>query len=203
MLVFVSSLALAQSVKLTPQQEAMLNQLPPAQRQQALEALRQFNQQGGGESDQTSISEQLSPLQEVPQTDLIPDEMAEEEPKAGPGSRLVINFTPREDLKQVEEQELASDAALDRLRGSHYFELDEAGVLALPGLPTIPLLALTQEAIEQRLGAEPSLKVFDIAVALIGVESAAAEALEPFGYDVFEAKTSTFQPVTTGPVPPD
>jgi protein involved in polysaccharide export with SLBB domain len=35
------------------------------------------------------------------------------------------------------------------------------------------------------------------------VESAAAEALEPFGYDVFESRTSSFQPVTTGPVPPD
>ncbi len=38
---FVAASAIAQTSGLTPQQELMLNQLPPAQRQQALEALQQ------------------------------------------------------------------------------------------------------------------------------------------------------------------
>jgi protein involved in polysaccharide export with SLBB domain len=188
--VLLSLTALAQSVQLTPQQEAMLNQLPPAQRQQAMDALRQLNRQRVGEAGQTSISEELSPVsQESDAGDLVEDE--EEEPKAGSGSRLVINFTPREGIDPIEERVIENDAALDRLRGSHYFELDEAGV------------GLTEQAIQQRLGAEPALKVFDIVVALIGVESVVADALEPFGYDVFETRKSPFQPVTSGPVPPD
>ena len=40
----------AQSIKLTPQQEAMLNQLPPSQRRQALDALEQINQQNAGQT---------------------------------------------------------------------------------------------------------------------------------------------------------
>jgi hypothetical protein len=86
--------------------------------------------------------------------------------------------------------------------GSQYFELDDRGVLTIPGLPEIPLRGLTQEAIEARLGAEPALKSFDISVFLLDVESAAAEALEPFGYDVFGSRATGFRPVTSGPVPP-
>jgi protein involved in polysaccharide export with SLBB domain len=194
---------MAQSVTLTPQQEAMLNQLPQEQRQQALEALRQLNQQNSGTTDQSDITESLSPLNQDAAPDMLPPSEHEEEPRAGGGSRLVINFTLREFLSDDEQDELVSDVAVARLQGSHYFELDEAGVLVLPGLPTIPLLGLTEESITQRLNAEPALRVFEVTVALIGVESAVEQALEPFGYDVFESVTSSFQPVTSGPVPPD
>jgi hypothetical protein len=37
----------AQSITLSPEQQAMLDQLPPAQRQQALDALEQVQQQAG------------------------------------------------------------------------------------------------------------------------------------------------------------
>ena len=193
----------AQQIMLSPQQQAMLNQLPPAQRTQALEALRQLSQQNNGATEQSTLNESLSPLPQATEPAMLSMQDVEEEPRAGAGSRLVINFTPRDDLDRETREELESDAALDQLRGSHYFELDENGVLMLPGLPTIPLLGLTEESIKQRLDAEPALKVFEIGVALIGVESAAAEALEPFGYEVFESEASSFQPVTTGPVPPD
>lgn len=202
-LTLVAVTALAQSIRLTPEQQAMLDQLPPAQRQQALEAIRQFERQNAGERKESAETQEfefpdaslVSPEQELP--------LFEEEQKAEGGSRLVITLTPKEDLSGRELQELEADSALEQVTGSNYYELDEAGILILPGLPTIPLLGLTEESITERLSAEPALKVFDVEVSLLDVKSAAAGALEPFGYSVFEAKAAGFEPDSTGPVPPD
>jgi protein involved in polysaccharide export with SLBB domain len=203
LLLFVAAAALAQTVKLTPEQQAMLDQLPPAQRQQALEAIRQFEQQNAAKSSESGEIQEL----ELPQTSIeapLPElPLFEEEPKTEGGSRLVITLTPRDDLSGRELQELETDPALEQVTGSNYYELDEAGVLVLPGLPTIPLLGLTEGSIKERLTAEPALKIFDVEVSLLDVKSAAAGALEPFGYSVFEAQAAGFDPVTTGPVPPD
>jgi protein involved in polysaccharide export with SLBB domain len=203
LILLVAASALAQSIKLTPEQQAMLDQLPPAQRQQAMEAIRQFERQNAKEGSDSDETQEL----DLPQTSIetpLPDiPLFEEEPKAEGGSRLVITLTPREDLGGRELRELESDPALEQVTGSNYYELDEAGVLVLPGLPTIPLLGLTEDSIGERLTAEPALKVFDVEVSLLDVKSAAAGALEPFGYSVFEAQAAGFEPVTTGPVPPD
>ncbi len=64
-LTFATSQSVAQTVQLTAEQQRMLNQLPPIQRQQALQALEQFNRQESGDTQQTSIAEQLSPLSET------------------------------------------------------------------------------------------------------------------------------------------
>lgn len=201
----------AQAINLTPEQKAMLNQLPPSQRQQALDALDELNRQRAGQKAGSSPTQQTTQFPGA--TDpllldrLFPEEEEEEEPIAAGGSRLVITLTPRDDLSAAERGLLSSDPALEQVSGSNYYELDESGVLVLPGLPTIPLLGLTEESINARLSAEPALRVFDVEVSLIAVESAAAQALEPFGYDVFEKAEDEygygFDPVTSGPVPPD
>ena len=59
------------------------------------------------------------------------------------------------------------------------------------------------DSIQERLTAEPALEAFDVEVSLLDVKSAAAGALEPFGYEVFETAAGGFEPVTSGPVPPD
>ena len=211
-LLILSALAVvhAQSVKLTPQQEAMLNQLPPSQKRQALDAIEQLNRQNGVQSMEPSAElrgTELSDLADPSELEELlreAEEEEEEEPRAAGGSRLVITLTPREDLSSGERSTLKSDPALELISGSNYFELDDSGVLVLPGLPTIPLLGLTEESIQHRLTAEPALKYFDVAVALLDVESAAAQVLKPFGYDVFEESESPrFEPVTSGPVPQD
>jgi protein involved in polysaccharide export with SLBB domain len=203
LLLFLAAPLYAQSIQLTPEQRAMLDQLPPAQRQQAMEAIRQFERQNAGESAPSTVTEEL----EFPETDFEQPEQEwppiQEDLKAEGGSRLVITLTPREDLSNREIQELESDPALEQVTGSKYYELDESGVLVLPGLPTIPLLGLTEESIQERLAAEPALKAFDVEVSLLDVKSAAAGALEPFGYEVFETPAGAFEPVTSGPVPPD
>jgi protein involved in polysaccharide export with SLBB domain len=201
-LVLAAGAGLAQSINLSPEQQAMLNQLPPAQRQQALDALEELQQQQASQAEAPEIAqdEAIQGSGDDPLARLQPEI---EEPSASAASRLVINFEPRFDLKRDELRALEQDSALVRIQGSQYFELDDRGVLAIPGLPEIPLLGLTQESIEARLGAEPALKPFDISVFLLDVRSEAAEALEPFGYDVFGTRATGFQPVTSGPVPPD
>jgi protein involved in polysaccharide export with SLBB domain len=203
LLTFVAPHSGAQGVQLTPEQQQMLNQLPPSQRQQAMEALEQLNRQQGQEGEEAQDDQELSRLQEDVEPARPDVTQAPEELEAEGGSRLVINLTPKEDLTSAQNRLLQQDLALQRIQGSHYYELDEAGTLILPGLPSVPLLGLTGEAIQQRLGAEPSLSLFDVDVNLLDTESIGADALEPFGYGVFESIASRFEPITTGPVPPD
>ncbi len=190
-------------VQPTAEQMRAIDQLPPAQRQQALEALKQLNRQGSAAGQQSSIAEDLSP---GPRADeLQPGELPEGagEPQSQGGSRLIINLDPKLLLSREDMALLEDDAALQGVQGSHYYELDESGVLTLAGLPSIPLLGLTAEAIEQRLGAEPSLYFFDVSVSILDSQLIGTEALEPFGYGIFESTLTGFEPVTSGPVPPD
>jgi len=200
----------AQQITLTPQQEAMLNQLPPSQRQQALDALDELNRQRSGQKADSGSAEAATPLPGLTDSlalDRLFLEEEEEEPTAASGSQLVITLTPRDDLSAEERQLLRSDPALEKVSGSNFYELDASGILVLPGLTSIPLLGLTEESIGERLSAEPALRVFDVEVSLIAVESAAVHAFEPFGYDVFkkpeEMDQYGFEPVVSGPVPPD
>jgi protein involved in polysaccharide export with SLBB domain len=207
-LLLIAGLPFAQTIKLTPQQEAMLNQLPPSQRRQALDALDQLNRQNSMRTDAPGLSEEAPPMTGAEDGGLLdglfPDEEEEAEPRAEEGGRLVISLTPREDLSANELAQIESDTALALIAGSNFYELDNSGVLALPGLPSIPLLGLTEGSIEERLAAEPALKVFDVAVSILDVRAGASEALEPFGYDFFKpSEKGGFEPVKTGPVPPD
>ena len=170
-LAVAASQSAAQRVQLTPEQQLMLDQLPASQRQQALQALEQLNRQESGDTEQADDAADLSGL---PQDDLSPSEEFQEmlgEPKAVGGSRLVINLNPKFDLSPAETRTLQDDVALQGIQGSRYYELDESGVLVLPGLPSVPLLGLTAEAITQRLGAEPSLDLFDVSVSILDTES--------------------------------
>ncbi|MEQ9561285.1 MAG: polysaccharide biosynthesis/export family protein [Woeseiaceae bacterium] len=195
--------AIAQTIQPTADQMRMINQLPPAQRQQALAALRQVQSQGSTGTTQSSITEPLSTSEsQNPQVDWTasatpPDLRAE------PGSRVVIDLVPKESLTPRQLTELEQDPVLGKLQGSNFYQLDASGVLKLPGLADIPLKGLNDRAIEQRLGAEPSLSPFDISAVLLETQPIGAEALKPFGHDIFEPDTIGFDPVAAGPVPPD
>jgi protein involved in polysaccharide export with SLBB domain len=193
----------AQSINLTPQQQLMLNQLPPAQRQQALQALEQMNAQADSGTQLSSLSEEVDGVPPVVDNEAFESILNRQVLRAESDSRLVINLDLKVDLPREQSLELEDDPALQGIQGSNFYELDDAGILALPGLTSIPLMGLTAEQIEQRLGAEPALGVFDIAVTILESESTGVDALQPFGYDLFEADGSGFEPVMTGPVPPD
>ena len=198
---FGSSSAFAQSAQLTPQQQAMLDQLPPDQRRQALLAIQQYQ-----DSQVQTVGEPVRELDEVgiPDLPILPAAEPEvEELRAGANSRLVISFIPRESLVPNELEQIAEDPVLSRLHGNRVFVLDDTGVLSLLGIQMVPLLGLTESDIERRLEAEPLLAPFEITADILEAEPTGVEALLPFGYDIFEPKQASFDPPMTGPVPPD
>lgn len=201
LLALMTTVVFAQSLQLTPEQQRMLDQLPPEQRAQALRQIEQLRRQGAEGTEFSTLSEEEEPLPS--QFGPVPAEEPEEL-RAERSTRLIITLTLKEDLERKQEREFEADAALRRIEGSHYYELDDAGVLNLPGLPAVPLLGLNPEQIQQRLGAVPALDVFEIEASILESETTGVAALEPFGYDLFEPdERGGFEPMTMGPVPPD
>jgi protein involved in polysaccharide export with SLBB domain len=99
------------------------------------------------------------------------------------------------------EEKTRLEAMLQRaLRGNPY-KLDASGVLRISGVAPIPLAGLTEEQATARLSRDPALSQFDIKLTLLPLEKLDAEALKPFGYDLFAGVPSTFAPVSDIPVP--
>ncbi len=202
LLALSATAAFAQGIQLSPSQQQMLNALPPAQRQQAMDAIRQIeaNQQSGS---QQSINEAVGQIASSPDLGAAEQIVGSLQATAQARSRLVIKFTPLESLTVAAMGELESDPILQKLQGSHLFVLDDSGVLSLAGLEMIPLLGLSEADINRRLSAEPSLSVFEIDARILGQEPIGVEALKPFGYEVFDARDVGFDAPVSGPVPPD
>ncbi|MDJ0751164.1 MAG: SLBB domain-containing protein [Woeseiaceae bacterium] len=189
--------AWAQVIELSPSQQAILNQLPPAQRQQALDAMRELQSSSSSDSQQT-INE---PVTEAPDSVAGIDSVIESHvERAQARSRIVFDF---EVTAGISESERASDPLIGVLEGRHLFVLDDNGLLSLPGLDAIPLLGLSEEEIERRLGADPYLSVFAISASILGQEPIGIEALKPFGYDVFDPRDEELLAPGSGPVPAD
>ena len=197
----VATPVIAQSVELSAAQQQMLNSLPPAQRQQAMAALRQLQAQPSQPASQ-SINEPMQ--QPVPATsESIDSLLASFEARAASRSRVILSLTRRSDLSPAQQRDLDRDVVLSDLAGNHLFILDETGVLNLRGIESIPLLGLTESEIESRLSAEPWLAVFSVEVRILGQEPIGVEALQPFGYDLFEPGDTELSAPSSGPVPPD
>ena len=192
--------SLAQVSGLTPEQQRMLDQLPPSEREQALKVLRQQPTKDSG-------SNRIEPVREEEATP--PQESSEAaapetgKPSAQAGESLIVTLTPKDSLTSRQLADIAEDPLLSRLRGSHTFLLDDRGALSLYGLQSIPLLGLTEDDIQRRLATESLLEPFDIDVRLLEMEETGAAALQPFGYDLFKPQEPGLEPPMTGPVPPD
>jgi polysaccharide export outer membrane protein len=119
----------------------------------------------------------------------------------------VIRFEPREDdpralLRSAEEQQQLTEF-LDRLEDANPYELDQSGLLYLPGVPAIPLAGLDVDQATVRVQSETALRPFTIIVTFLPLEPVGIAALEPFGYDLFERSRRAFAPDTDIPVPAD
>ena len=193
--------SVAQTAAQTAQQKFLIDQLPPAQRKQALRQLEQL-QRREDSSQLSSLADQEEEL--LPVADESKSKVEAEELRAERRSKLIVTLDLAEDLDRQQILDFAQDEALQRIQGSHFYELDDTGVLVLPGLSSIPLLGLTAEQIEQRIGAVPDLDIFYVTATILESIATGVDALEPFGYDLFEEEgAGGFKPVTTGPVPPD
>ena len=198
----ITSPAVAQTIELSPAQQQMLNSLPPAQRQQALAALRRLQAQQTQSTSQ-SINEPLTETQALPEQNDIDALFASFDMRAESRSRIILSLEPRPDLTSQQLRELERDVLLSDLLGNHLFILDVSGVLNFRGIESIPLLGLTEPEIESRLSAEPWLGLFEIDARILGQEPIGVEALEPFGYDIFEPSEGVMAAPSSGPVPPD
>jgi hypothetical protein len=188
------------------EQMRMINQLPPAQRQQALDAIEALQNQDAARRTTTPVTEEDGDGAELPFPLAAEQQEKEPEPRATSNGRLVVSLTPREILSSEEVRKIQTDPLMQRLVGTHHFVLDDDGALALAGLRSIPLLGLTEPDIVERLSAEPMLEFFDIRVRVLEIEMTGLEALKPFGYDIFEPdelSVAGFDPASTGPVPSD
>ena len=182
---------IAQNVQPSAEQLRLLQQLPPAQRQQVLEAYQELQQQGMS----TDTADTSSP-QDLPPEPVIVEPDEPETKRVSGGDRLVVEMMPWNGLEPT-------DPILVGLQGSRLYILDAQGVLSLPGYEDIPLLGLNEEEIQKRLQAEPFLSDFNITASILAAEPIAAEALTPFGYDLFDTDEVSFEPAMAGPVPPD
>jgi protein involved in polysaccharide export with SLBB domain len=102
--------------------------------------------------------------------------------------------------RTAEETERLEDFRLRVLRRNPY-ELDKWGILNVPELGPIPLAGLTVEEATQRIAAEVRLEDFIVRVTRLPLRPLGAQALKPFGYDLFAGSPSTFAPATDVPVP--
>jgi len=202
LLVLSGAAAFAQNIQLSAEQRQMLNSLPPAQRQQAMDALRQL-QSTQSTSPQQTINEPTAAPATTENSDDFEQILRPYEATAHARSRLVVDFVPRPSLTAAQQRDLSSNAVLQKLVGSQLFVLDDSGVLLLQGLELIPLLGLSEADINRRLGAEPYLSAFDIDARILSQEPIGIEALKPFGYDVFAPRNTSFDSPTSGPVPAD
>jgi protein involved in polysaccharide export with SLBB domain len=123
---------------------------------------------------------------------------------------LATPATTREKRKALEEQRRLArtpeqiadlEALRDRIRAGNPYKLDRTGLLYLPGVAGVQLAGLTQEQARIRLANDPALRDFLLRVTLLPLERQGVEALEPFGYDLFNALPSTYAPVGDVPVP--
>jgi protein involved in polysaccharide export with SLBB domain len=192
-------LSVAQA-QLSEQQIQMLEQLPPAQREDLLRNM--------GISPEEAREQGL----EFPETVAPPEEPEvpedeEEEVRLEPGNSLILKLQLPEDLDDEELEELEEmlelDPRLGSLRGAATYQLDRQGVLDIPGITEIRLAGLTAEEAAERVVAQEPLRLFVAEVIILPLAAQGPSALEPFGYSLFEGVPLTFAPATDVPVPAD
>jgi protein involved in polysaccharide export with SLBB domain len=105
--------------------------------------------------------------------------------------------------ERTEEQEQALKELVQRLLDGNPYKLDRSGTLGLPGIPSILLAGLTEEQATKRLASDPALAGLRVKLTLLPVDPQGADALKPFGYDIFSRRPTTFALATDVPVPPD
>jgi len=122
--------------------------------------------------------------------------------QAGAGNnQQPVTPTPESLLTPEEKKSLEDLMTLVRSRNP--YQLTRDGTLVLPGFAPIPLAGLTEEQATLRLRVEPSFHAVEVRVTLLPLAKTGYKSLKPFGYDLFEAASSPFNPATNVPVPAD
>lgn len=183
------------------QQQALIRELqrelPPAQRRAIVQMLQS---EGGGAANE-------APQPDVLQQDGQPDdrELDAEQRRDELDSSfkaedwLVLELAPR--ANDDEQQDVAD--LRRRLEEGNPYQLDGEGRLLLPGVAPIPLGGLRVEEAVVRIRSESALRPFGIEVTRLPLKAFGADALEPFGYRLFERSRSRVAQADDLPVPAD
>ena len=99
--------------------------------------------------------------------------------------------TAREKIERTDQELKRLNDFRTRILRRNPLQLDKWGILNVPELGTIPLAGLTAEEASQRVAAEPLLSDYVVKVTYLPVKPTGAQALKPFGYDLFEGVPST------------
>jgi polysaccharide biosynthesis/export protein len=181
----------------TADQLEAFRKLPPDQQRAVLEAVTSTS---GGTPPQSQ-----GPLS-TPAVSTLVETLPLTSMEAGP-PRIDGPVTLVLDVAAEETEDPARAATLnsrrDRILAGNPYMLSSEGALKLPFLPSLSLRGLTSEEAEQRLNADPRLDGLELHVKLLRIEPTGADALKPFGYEVFREVPTTFAPATDIPVPPD
>ena len=107
--------------------------------------------------------------------------------------------TPASQLSTADKQRLT--ALMDVIRSRNPYQLSADGELTLPGFAPIPLLGLTQDQATLRLSVVPAFQSVEVRLTLLPLKKTGEQALKPFGYDLFDHYSASFNPITNTPVP--
>jgi polysaccharide export outer membrane protein len=183
--------------------------LPPLSQEERDRMDRERAYLRGGDSVLVEVGFYLPPLEQT-QLDTTPGTAVA---GATPGSAAApasppmqpqqapLQSPPPVALLPDEEQRL--QRFIDLIRSKNPYRLSADGVLQLPGLNEIPLAGLTEEQAGWRLRTEKALQHLEVRLVRLPLERFGTEALKPFGYDLFEAASPNFMPLTDVPVPAD
>ncbi len=199
------------------QQQALIQQLqqvlPPDQRQAVLNGLLRsappatqtadqgtsaspmpgtntsLSNAGGGPAASNSV---FGPKRFAPGDTLVID-FAE---SSAPGGSAAAPVRSADDERALEEMR-------DRLEDGNPYKLDSNGQLFLPGVPAIELAGLDLDEAKVRLQSERALRPFSIKLTYLPIQPIGPDALQPFGYDLFNRLQSPLRPNTNIPVPDD
>ena len=214
LLLLLALRAVAQTQTPTADQMAIFQNLPPEQQQAILEGLATEGGDGAkrdpdlqmpgtprpGTGDATTRGRGTTA---TGRTAADPLEV-EREPRIESGDTVLIDVKLRRTTppttRTLEEQKRIDEVLERTLKGNPY-RLDRSGFLRIPGMAPIALAGLTEEQATARLRGDPALREFEATLTLLPLERQDEDALEPFGYDIFEGAPTTFAPVSEVPVP--
>jgi len=184
------------AAEISEEQRELFESLPRDQQRELIEqALRAREAREGGADSGAARSIPSEPQPE--RRPLAPERDVKQErvPAFEAGSSLLLELVAPED---ADGRLLALHERIQR--GNPYL-LDSLGRLELPGFEPLPLLGLDEELAASRLATDPELSMFRIRVKLLPLLRTGADALRPFGYELFTDAPSTFAPFADAPVP--
>jgi polysaccharide biosynthesis/export protein len=185
----------------TPSQEQIetFQNLTPEQQRAVLEAM----QNGDTRTDSVErpalpIPEQRRAVSETPGArdarSVVGVPQVKEPARGKPGATVVLAVKVDSNIL-IDDEKARIEGRRDQIMRGNPYELDEEGRLHLPLLAPIPLGGLTEQEAALRLNADPRLANLQFTVKLLLVDKVGAEALRPFGYDLFKENVNRFAPV--------